>query len=1091
MIVKPFKGPIPLGPDDSIYGRQDDIEALVDILLSDRIILLCSASGAGKTSLLQAGLNKATEAVDDLDREAYGNMLKRLGCMARMRLRGFQVLPTIRVDTPLPDKTIGSRSANRFIFSMLNHLEQMCLEETIPSEDLTAIDLNFYFEQRVFLKNTDEPKLMVFDQFEELIHKDPSDIEAKEVFLNQVGRVLENPRYWAIFAMRSEYVTDFDEYLHLLPTGLSSRFTLQLLTQRGAYDAITKPLLESEAANRIIIDEKAALKLVSDLSADSGGEMESKADLSAKPTIEPLHLQVVCDSLWSRALKTDQIISESTIAQSGGVDKTLEHYAEDQLRIVSERIASQKPGEPVSAIHTERILRKWIETTLISSQKTRNSVYDDDERVRRLNDYFQKDDILPELCDTYLIRRDARNKRNLYEVSHDRLVEIIIENNERWFEHHLNAFQRNAERWERDNNPKLLLEGATLRKAQKWLRNQPTLETVLESKYIGASKEFSKKRNKRIVVALFLIIFLIISTITSFALFIMTKKTNIQLADQAQELYIQKRALEIQRDEYFKTQKVAQKKSQQNKLLYMANSRLKAWILGGLEVADLTTRQTYKELQQYKRIYGWQASPTEKELESALRRNIFFALRAARSSPYIRQILSAPLVGYGHSKEGKRPVVAAHSTANKIAVVENQESVTIYEYGPAGIHIEKQLSLSTEGEPILNAVFQPGSANLALFTPSGIRLYDWVRGELSKSISDLTFSAHAPCFDADGRYMASLSADGRIWLWETTHWNRRELKGAYPAFPAQGGNHIVIAFSPNAELIAAGDSAGSIRVWRTANTESFFRKILATSIKAGTNPHQGAEIVGIGFTPDAKGVVTVSRSLDGIRYWPIANKSADPVNIQLSPAAIESADRMKSFSRLAKKVGSADHQTKNNRGPDRESYDSLEQEHVVASAFDRNDPLLHFAICLNNGSGFILRAPNPGTVDASKSPSLEMHTDFVRFPKAPTKLEFISPKDETEDNAFDKLVGVAGEGEVFIVDDVPEQDRIEALKERGLDSKNVDPEAFAKYVCHKAWRNLTQEEWDQFVPDEPYQCTCPQFGPGFGIDQTECPTFPE
>ena len=56
---------------------------------------------------------------------------------------------------------------------MLNPLEQVCTEETIPPEDLAAIDLNFYFEQRAFLKNTSKPKLMVFDQFEELIHKDP------------------------------------------------------------------------------------------------------------------------------------------------------------------------------------------------------------------------------------------------------------------------------------------------------------------------------------------------------------------------------------------------------------------------------------------------------------------------------------------------------------------------------------------------------------------------------------------------------------------------------------------------------------------------------------------------------------------------------------------------------------------------------------------------------------------------------------------------------------------------------------------------------------------------------------------------------
>jgi hypothetical protein len=388
-------------------------------------------------------------------------------------------------------------------------------------------------------------------------------------------------------------------------------------------------------------------------------------------------------------------------------------------------------------------------------------------------------------------------------------------------------------------------------------------------------------------------------------------------------------------------------------------------------------------------------------------------------------------------------------------------------------------------------VFQPDSANLALFTPGGIRLYDWARGELAKTIADQSFSEHAPCFDADGRHMASLSADGRVWLWETTHWRRRELKGASPSLPAKEGIHSAIAFSPNAELIAVGDSTGSIYLWRTEKVDRLFRKIPPTRRKTAGKQQIGAEIVGLGFTSDAKGVVTVSRSLEEIRYWPIADKSADPVKIQLSPKAIESADRMKSFSRIANTNDSTDQKTKNDRGPDRESDGALEQEHVVASAFNRKDGRLHVAICLNDGSGFILRAANPGTVDTSTSPSLEMHTEFVRFPKAPTQLAFVSPEDETGPNAFDRLVGVAGEGEVFVVDDVPKQDRIDALKERGLDSKDADPEAFISYVCDHAWRNLTQEEWDTFVPDEPYQCTCPQFGPGFGIEDTECPIFPE
>jgi hypothetical protein len=278
-----------------------------------------------------------------------------------MQLRGFQVLPKIRVDTPLPETATGIKAANRFTFSMLNSLEQAYMDETIPARDLASIDPIFYLEQREFLKDTGKPKLLVFDQFEELIHKDPSNVDAKEAFLSQLGLILGNPLFWAIFAMRSEYVTDFDEYLDLIPTGLSSRFTLQLLSREGAYDAITKPLLETGASWQISIDEEAALKLVSDLSGKEGTVINSKEGLSAEPAIEPLHLQVVCDSLWVQAASNDQHISESTIVQSGGVRKALENYFEGQLRQFSEQIAKETPDRTLSETHIERTIRKWIE----------------------------------------------------------------------------------------------------------------------------------------------------------------------------------------------------------------------------------------------------------------------------------------------------------------------------------------------------------------------------------------------------------------------------------------------------------------------------------------------------------------------------------------------------------------------------------------------------------------------------------------------------------------------------------------------------------------------------------------------------------
>ncbi|MGI9597966.1 MAG: hypothetical protein ACR2QK_17515, partial [Acidimicrobiales bacterium] len=52
----PFVGPRSLGEADALYGRAGELARLRDRLVSDRVVLLYSPSGAGKSSLIEAGL---------------------------------------------------------------------------------------------------------------------------------------------------------------------------------------------------------------------------------------------------------------------------------------------------------------------------------------------------------------------------------------------------------------------------------------------------------------------------------------------------------------------------------------------------------------------------------------------------------------------------------------------------------------------------------------------------------------------------------------------------------------------------------------------------------------------------------------------------------------------------------------------------------------------------------------------------------------------------------------------------------------------------------------------------------------------------
>ena len=47
--------------------------------------------------------------------------------------------------------------------------------------------------------------------------------------------------------------------------------------------------------------------------------------------------------------------------------------------------------------------------------------------------------------------------------------------------------------------------------------------------------------------------------------------------------------------------------------------------------------------------------------------------------------------------------------------------------------------------------------------------------------------------------------------------------------------------------------------------------------------------------------------------------------------------------------------------------------------------------------------------------------------------------------------------------------------DRTLIAWNVDAESWIQQACAIANRNFSCEEWQEFLGDEPYQATCPQF----------------
>ena len=60
-------------------------------------------------------------------------------------------------------------------------------------------------------------EVLIFDQFEEILTRNPIDEDAKEEFFWQVGEVLQPKNRWALFAMREEFVAGLDPYIGPFP----------------------------------------------------------------------------------------------------------------------------------------------------------------------------------------------------------------------------------------------------------------------------------------------------------------------------------------------------------------------------------------------------------------------------------------------------------------------------------------------------------------------------------------------------------------------------------------------------------------------------------------------------------------------------------------------------------------------------------------------------------------------------------------------------------------------------------------------------------------------------------------------------------
>jgi WD40 repeat protein len=199
------------------------------------------------------------------------------------------------------------------------------------------------------------------------------------------------------------------------------------------------------------------------------------------------------------------------------------------------------------------------------------------------------------------------------------------------------------------------------------------------------------------------------------------------------------------------------------------------------------------------------------------------------------------------------------ATGNLRAVSEGKKQAIAASKATSGDSAGSKGLTSTLGAiiPVTDVAISPDGNLFVSRGLVGINLWETSRGRSLDTLSAKNKQPNflgAVAFSPDGRFFASVKADGVIFLWDASTW--QEIRRWSPG---RGGGIQSIAFSPDGKTLATGGMNKALKLWDVATGQELRSMI----------DHDG-RMTALAFSPDGRMIATGSLGSevnDGIRIW--------------------------------------------------------------------------------------------------------------------------------------------------------------------------------------------------------------------------------